>query len=699
MKFPVKNKIMLGFIVSVAALILTGWLSNRAITHAIDTADAVTHTHKVIASLEAVLATLTRVEAEQRGYLLTGNTNFLHDRQLTNARLQSDLTLLRQLIADNPKQQRYLTELTPLLTHRLALLDERIASFQQHGLEVAADAAALMQGKVVMDQIRAAIEAMRAEEERLLTERVQASHNSTRASIVIITTGSALAFLVGLGAVIVIRRDLRRREYAEQELQANRTLLEAILDHTPALVFIKDLAGRYLFVNRRFEQVAGRSRAELRGRTVFDCSPRELAEIAQRHQQEVLAAQKPLEFEEMVQYPEGSRQHWAVKFPLRDPAGKIYALAGISTDVTERKKAEEERDRFFTLSLDLLCIAGTDGYFKRVSPAVTEILQWTPEEFCARPFMEFVHPDDLAPTQREFDRQVKNGEKVLYFENRFRHKDGSWRVISWCSLPHGDLLYAIGRDVTTQKAAAEQIAKLHADLQSRAAQLEAANKELEAFSYSVSHDLRAPLRHIDGFVDLLRKQSNGQLDERGQRYLKVITDAARQMGSLIDDLLIFSRMGRAELRHQTVDLNALVHEAVATLQSDLAGRTVTWQIARLPAVQADAAMLRQVLVNLIANAVKYTRPRQPAVIEIGCTRETPVEFEFFVRDNGVGFDMDYVEKLFGVFQRLHRAEEFEGTGIGLANVRRVILRHGGRTWAEGKVDAGATFYFTLPKSP
>jgi light-regulated signal transduction histidine kinase (bacteriophytochrome) len=180
--------------------------------------------------------------------------------------------------------------------------------------------------------------------------------------------------------------------------------------------------------------------------------------------------------------------------------------------------------------------------------------------------------------------------------------------------------------------------------------------------------------------------------------LQTITGAAKHMGHLIDDLLVFSRMGRAELRQQLVDLEALVQEAIHSLQADRNGRVVTWKIAALPKVPADAAMLRQVLVNLIANALKYTRPRNPAVIEIGCA-ETPVEYQFFVRDNGVGFDMDYVNKLFGVFQRLHRAEDFEGTGIGLANVRRIILRHGGRTWAEGKVDAGATFHFTLPKSP
>jgi light-regulated signal transduction histidine kinase (bacteriophytochrome) len=226
--------------------------------------------------------------------------------------------------------------------------------------------------------------------------------------------------------------------------------------------------------------------------------------------------------------------------------------------------------------------------------------------------------------------------------------------------------------------------------------LEETNKELESFSYSVSHDLRAPLRHVSGFLQLLQKRIVDYPDDETRQYMDNIAAASRKMGMLIDDLLAFSKLGRTEMEKRRVSLNDLVSEAVREIQDETKGRDIVWEVDKLPDVFGDQSLLRLVLVNLISNAVKYTSTRPQAEIRIGCKDEGS-EFVFFVKDNGVGFDMHYVDKLFGVFQRLHSEEEFEGTGIGLANIRRIISRHGGRTWAQGAEGQGATFYFTLPK--
>jgi signal transduction histidine kinase len=244
-----------------------------------------------------------------------------------------------------------------------------------------------------------------------------------------------------------------------------------------------------------------------------------------------------------------------------------------------------------------------------------------------------------------------------------------------------------------------EILALNAELAQRASEVEAVNRDLESFSYSVSHDLRSPLRHIDGYIEMLLDESGAELSENARRHLDVIADSSRRMSALIDDLLAFSRMGRAELHVERVEPEAIVREVIEGLEMATRGRKIEWRIDRLPPVMGDSSMLRQVFTNLIGNAVKYSQPRELAVIEVGCAGEEDGRRVYYVRDNGVGFDMKYVDKLFGLFQRLHATGEFEGTGIGLANVRRIVERHGGRIWADGVPGEGATFYFSLQQAP
>ena len=255
-------------------------------------------------------------------------------------------------------------------------------------------------------------------------------------------------------------------------------------------------------------------------------------------------------------------------------------------------------------------------------------------------------------------------------------------------------------EVTERERAEAQVRQLNQNLEqrvaARTAELELANNELDAFAHSVSHDLRAPLRHVLGYAELLQGSLGECLDEKSRHYLDTIVTGAQRMGNLIDHLLEFARTSVVELRLEPLDLEALAQEAIDELEPELRGRSVTWKIAPMPEVHADRALLRLALSNLIGNALKYTRQRPRAEIEIGSRSASELGTVVFVRDNGAGFDMKYANKLFGVFQRLHRAEEYEGTGVGLANVRRIIHRHGGQTWAEAAVDQGATFYFSLP---
>ncbi|HEY4249354.1 MAG TPA: PAS domain S-box protein [Lacunisphaera sp.] len=502
---------------------------------------------------------------------------------------------------------------------------------------------------------------------------------------------------------------LRARQRAADILRRSEESLSVTLHSIGDAVLATDTDGKVTRLNQVAEQLTGWRRAEALGRPIG-----EIFRIVNEHTRQpgvipvndVLATGKISLLANHIVLISRDGHERAIAdsaAPICDREGRIIGVVLVFRDVSQERAAAakltaalRELDRFFSLSLDFLCISSADGYFKRVSPAVTDILGWSVEEFLARPFMTLVHPDDIEATRKAVEQQVVRGEKVLQFENRYQHKDGTWRTLSWRSVPQPDgLMYATARDVTEAKRIETEIHRLNADLHRHAAQLEAANKELEAFSYSVSHDLRAPLRHVQGYVDMLAREANDGLSPKGVRFLQTIGDSARSMGQLIDDLLSFSRMGRAEMRETTVNLDRLVQEARKALELATTGREIHWKIADLPAVQGDAAMLRQVWANLLGNAVKYTRKRAVAEIEIGCTGNEGGRIVFFVRDNGAGFDMRYAAKLFGVFQRLHHAEEFEGTGIGLANVRRIIARHGGRTWAEGSPDAGATFYFTL----
>jgi PAS domain S-box-containing protein len=491
----------------------------------------------------------------------------------------------------------------------------------------------------------------------------------------------------------------------------------------------------------------------------------------------------------------------------------------ISLDRSEarRRQVEQERERFFAVSPDLMCVAGFDGYFKSLNPAWEVLLGHSRDELLARPFVEFVHPDDRAATAARMEAML-TGAPVTAFENRFCRRDGDYRWFSWNAIPvTGEhQIYATARDITARKQAEELQAKMAAivefsddaimsktlegtittwnpgaerlfghsaeeaigkpmamlippeldgeetrilegvrrgqvqrfesvrmhkdgrrihvaasispirdragavvgaskvvrdiserkraedsilalniELGANAAQLQEANRELEAFSYTISHDLRAPLRHIDGYARMLQEDA-AQLEPELRRYLDAISTSARTMGMLIDDLLAFSRLGRKPVERVPVDMAAIARSALRELGGDASADRVV--LGELPGAHADPVLLKQVWVNLFSNALKYSAPRgTSAHVELSGERDGAVT-RYRIRDNGVGFDMRYADKLFGVFQRLHSQDEFEGTGVGLAIVQRIVARHGGRIWAEAEPGRGATFTIELPEA-
>jgi PAS domain S-box-containing protein len=522
-----------------------------------------------------------------------------------------------------------------------------------------------------------------------------------------------------IGGVVMFGENITQRKLAEEALRQREKELRLFAEYAPAELAMFDREMRYIQVSRRWRTVMGLGDRDLRGVSHYEVFPGIEPYTREVHRR---ALEGEIIRQDAEPYERDGATHWGrweVR-PWYEDEGEIGGLVIFAEDITESKEAEaalhrlneelerriEERTVELRLSeerLDLALKASGEGVwdwdretnYLWHSRRFREMLGYEAGELSSS--MELpdplVHPDDRERLQQVI-ADFMAGAEAQPVEFRMRHKDGHYvDILSHATairrVPDGSIVRIVGThtDLSERKRAERE-------LHERLAELEAANKELEAFNYAVAHDLRAPLRHIHGFSELLAEEAEPLLNDASKRHLTVIRDSVRRMEELIEDLLNLSRFGRQELRKRICGLGPLVQDVVAQLRPEVGDRKVEWRIAELPSVECDSGLMKQVLLNLLANALKFTRPRPTAVIEIGGIVEDgkPV---FFVRDNGVGFSMNYAHKLFGVFQRLHRQQEFEGTGIGLAIVQRIIHRHGGHVWAEAELNRGATFYFSL----
>jgi PAS domain S-box-containing protein len=531
-------------------------------------------------------------------------------------------------------------------------------------------------------------------------------------AILLVPLVPQIAHLPSLQEWIKANADLHHEIRERRDLEVNLRLSEAtyreqaeLIDLTHDAIFVCGLDRRIIYWNRAAERLYGWSKDEARGAMTHDLLKTQFPTSCDDIQAELFHIGS---WEgELIHTRRDGRQiiissRWALR---TDSEGQPVSILESNRDITLRKKEEEKFRNLFESAPDAFVIANGGGRIHLVNKQTEKLFGYSRQELIGQPvevlLPERFHTRHLADRSRyaasPHPRPMGAGLELLG-----RRKDGSEFPVEVSLSPlqtgEGNLISSAIRDVTQRQVHEREIRKLNAELNQKITDLNALNRELESFSYSVSHDLRAPLRHMDGFARILKEEHAAELSEEAHRYLDRILQAANHMGQLVDDLIKLARIGRKEMVRKTVKLDDLVRQELENLPKDKDYRDVEWRIEPLPEMDCDAGLVKLVFSNLLSNAFKFTRNCQPAVVEVG-TLHTGGVTTLFVRDNGVGFDPQYADKLFGVFQRLHRQEDFEGTGVGLATVQRIIHRHGGEVWAESRPGEGATFFFTLAPRP
>lgn len=728
MKLPLTRQINLGLGLTLLLVIFNAALSYRNTLKVVENERLVAHTHEVISKLEKTLSTLKDAETGQRGYLLVGDTSYLEAYQTAVTTVNQQITGLQQLTSDNPKQQERIVDLKKSVDAKLTELESTIVLKRTQGQQAALQIVRSNQGKLIMDKIRRQIADMQLEENRLLQLRnaeSKASIDSTLLSSLIANSVN----LLGVGIIYYLfcrDRILRHKEQTKQnqlfgELQAERNRLETMMQQLPVGAAIADNEGRLILANQQAEKILGHA---LFATSNIDEYSKYKAKHPdgrpyETHEYPLIRAltlgERVVDEECRYPQPDGSeRVIYSSSTPVRE-SNKIIAAVATFYDVTLLKTTEaqlrssDEKFRQLAESIHEVfwIFDPRNSQLIYVSPGYEKIWGRTIESLQnnSMAWSESIHPDDK---QRHAELHQENIHRGTFnVEYRIIRPDGQVRWIEDRGFPvrndKGEIYRVAGvaEDVTERKYKEAEIQQLNETLeqrvQERTLQLQEVNAEMEAFTYSVSHDLRAPLRTMQGFAQALQEDYGEQLDEIAQEYIEYITEGAVQMDALIADLLAYSRLTRVQIKLQQVDLNSVVTEALKQLGAQTKEKHAVITVDTLPSVIAHRSTLMQVIINLISNAIKFVKPAiQPKVHIYAQKQQNSVHI--WIEDNGIGIAPEHQERIFRVFERLHGAESYAGTGIGLAIVRKAVERMGGKVGVQSQVDSGSKFWIELIKS-
>jgi PAS domain S-box-containing protein len=677
-----------------------------------ETAASVSHTQEVLIATEELRTDIASIDSLQRGYIITADEQMVERFRLAKTHALVSLDDVRNLTRDDPDRQLLVDQIQPLIIQRIEFAERTIAARNQQSFSAAQQLVASGTGFRLTDDCYLVLQRVQDEERSFLVERKKRTEAVSVTTFLVLPMGLFLSLTSLSLGMSLLNAGVGEETRARQAAFDSEARLAGIVNSAMDAIITIDVDQRIVLFNGAAEKIFRCAAKDVIGQPIDMFIPMRSRDNHHRDIQAFGRTGVTSRSMNSLGLLTGLRADGG-EFPIEASISQIVAAGQrfytvILRDITERETLDAERRKFVSLaenSLEFIGLFDLQGTPFFINEAGLRLLGLKDlEQAMQTPIGEFFFTSDQAFITDEFLARVRSdghGE----VEVRFRHfitLEAIWILynvfILRDSAGEPTALASVSRNISERKLVEEENRQLNADLEERVVrrtnELETANQELEAFSYSVSHDLRAPLRAVDGFSQAVVEDYGPLLPEEGRRHLQIIREAAQRMGELIDDLLTFSRLSRQALATSSLDPGKIVRGVIEELKKQVTGRKVEVRIQQLPICNADPVLLRQVWINLLSNALKFSSKQEKTDVEIGVVREKD-EDVFFIRDNGTGFDMEYADKLFGVFQRLHRAEEFDGTGVGLAIVQRIVHRHGGRVWAEAAVDQGATFFFTL----